>query len=190
MASNPDWENPNKNVSDSTIHKRVFDYDNDAYRVNVIEPIELEVSDIEIGKVEIKDSDSDTTLNVVDVGGSNAILSRDVIDQIKTSVNIFSSALVSPSALVTLASYTVSANTIFTFTGGIVGGDEAGEFHFEVDGNDIALVRNSGSQRTITLHFPESQQVGAGSLINIKVKNIGNKSKQFESTLSGFIIPN
>lgn len=189
MASNPDWENPNKQVSDSSVHKRVFDYDNDAYRVNVVEPIELKVADIQIGAVEIKDGESDTRASVVSVGANNALIVRNLTEQTKTSVNAFGSALITPGATITLATYTVSVGMSFTFTGGIVGGDEAGEFHFEVGGSDIALVRNSGSQRTIVIKFPEPQVIGASTIINIKAKNIGNKTKPFESTLSGYILP-
>ena len=186
---NPDWQDPNRNVSDSSIHKRVFDYDNDAYRVNVVEPIELEVGDIQIGAVEIKDSITDERANVVSIGDKNGIITQNLIEQTKTSVNSFGSAIVSPGLTVTLATYTIASDKAFTFIGGIVGGDESGEFHFEVGGSDIALVRNSGSQRSIIVNFPESQKVGASTVINIKVKNLGNKTKQFEATLSGYLLP-
>lgn len=187
--SNPDWQDPNRNVSGGQITQRTFDYDNDAVRVNVVEPIELKVEDIQIGAVEIKDDTTDTRANVLVVGGTNAIITRDVIQQTKTSVNSFGSAIITPSATVTLATFTVATGTSFTFVGGMVGGDEVGEFHFEVAGSDIGLFRNSGANRTAIVKFPEPQTVGAGTLINIKATNIGHKSKQFEATVSGYSIP-
>lgn len=189
MASNPDWQDPNRNVSDSTINKRTFDFDNDAIRVNVVEPIELKVEDIQIGAVEIKDGETDTRASVITQGTTNALVVRTLVEQVKTTVNSFGSAIVNPGITLTLASYTITAGNSFTFQGGIVGGNGSGEFHFEVDGNDIALVRNSGAQPTIKIKFPEPQKISTPVVVNIKVKNIGHTSQPFEATLSGYNVP-
>jgi len=189
MASNPDWQDPNRRVSDSTVHKRVFDFDNDAYRVHVVEPVPLEAGDIQIGAVELKDGDTDTRVDVEEVGNNNAVLVENARQFQKTSINNFGSALISPATTLELVSFTVPSSTSFEFIGGIVGGDEYGEFIFEVGGTTIALARNSGSNRTIMMRFLESQSVGAGTTVKIKATNIGHRTKQFEATLSGYTLP-
>ena len=186
--SNPDWPDPNRNTSTSQISQRVFDDDDDLIRVSVIKPIPLEVSDIQIGAVEIKDGDSDTRADVAEVGGNNGLVVQNAIDQAKSKVNIFGSTTVSPGVTVTLATYTVPVGKAFTFTGGIVGGTANGEFHFEIAGSDIAVYRNSGSNPSCQLRFVEPPTATAGSIINIKVKNCDNKTRIFESTLSGYTL--
>ena len=150
--ANPQFPDPNKDISDHEIRKRYFDSTKDAVRVDVIDgDITINVGDIEIGAVEIKDHDSETRVDVEECHDYNALLVKDCMEFQKAKVNVFGSSSVSPSATVTLATYTVPAGKRFFFTGGIVGGDGTGEFEFEVGGSNVALVRNSGSNRTIQI---------------------------------------
>ncbi len=190
MTSNPDWQDPNRDVSPSQIIQRTFDNPDDAWRVNVVAgSISIDPGEINIGAVELKDQNSDNRVDVEIIGSFNAVITRDAIDFQKTKVNVFGSALVTPGSTLTLVSYVVPVSSVFTFSGGIVGGDESGEFTFEIAASTIALVRNSGSNRTIMLRFLEPPSAGAATLLQIKVKNIGIKPKQFEATLSGYTMP-
>lgn len=148
----------------------------------------LTVSDIEIGAVELKDANSETRVNVVAVGSQNAVLIKDVSEYQKQKINNFGSSNVGPGATATLATYTVPTNKQFTYTGGIVGGTAEGEFTFDINTITLALVRNSGSNPTIQVQFLEPPDASAGSIIDLKVTNNSNKTRSFESTLSGYII--
>jgi len=106
----------------------------------------------------------------------------------ETKVVIYGSSVVGTGATVTLATYTVPAGKRFIFKGGIIGGSEAGEFTFEINSNTYALVRNSGSIRTIVATFPVPPEASAAAIVDINVKNIGNKTRQFEATLNGYTI--
>jgi len=146
------------------------------------------VEDIEIGAIEIKDASTNDRTNVINVGTKNALLVKDITDQQKQKINNFGSANVAPSATVTLATYTVPGGKRFIFTGGIVGGNEIGEFYFMIDVNTIALIRNSGSNPTIVAKLVEQPEASAGSTIDIKVINISNKTRSYEATLNGYLI--
>jgi len=188
MASNPFWQDPNRNTSPSQITQRVFEPDDDLIRVSVVKPIELTVGDIQIGAVEIKDGDTDTRADVETIGAYGALMVYDPIEFQKAKVNIFGSAIVTPGNILNLAQFVVPAGKTFTFSGGIVGGEQEGEFYFDIGGATVALARNSGSNRTIQLRFLEPPTAGAAQIINLKVKNIANKTKQYEATLSGYTI--
>jgi hypothetical protein len=127
-------------------------------------------------------------ISIQTIGDFNAILSVDVVEFQKSKINVFGSSIIVPSNTLTIASYTVPVGKTFTFSGGIIGGDESGEFYFEIDNNVIALARNSGSNRTIFFKFLEAPTAGSGSVINIRAKNIGHRTKQYEATLSGYTI--
>jgi len=190
MASNPDWREPNVNTSPSQIAQRVFEQADDLIRVSVVKGnISIDPGDIQIGAVEIKDGNTDTRATVVACDpNNNALLVKSCVDEVKTKINIFGSTTVAPGSTVTLASYTVAASKAFTFSGGIVGGAAQGEFHFEIAGSDVALYRNSGSNPSVQIRFLEPPTAGAATVINIKVRNLDNKTRSFEATLSGYTV--
>lgn len=143
---------------------------------------------ISVGAVKIEDGNSGTLADVeLTAGGLNGLV---VIPQepARTKVNNFGSAVVAPGATLQLVSYTVPVGMTFTFAGGIIGGTATGEFTFIIGGTTIALIRNSGSNKTIISAFPEMPDAGAGTLVEIKVKNVDNKARTFEATLSGHSI--
>jgi len=148
----------------------------------------IESATFDIGNVKIEDGNSHRLADVEAVGTSNAIVVQDATSLQKAKINNFGSTIVAVGNTLTLATYTVPSGKTFVFVGGIVGGDEAGEFTFNFGLATIALVRNSGSNRTIVIHFPESPEASATTVVTIKAKNVGNKDKQFEALLSGYVI--
>jgi hypothetical protein len=106
----------------------------------------------------------------------------------KQKINNFGSSVLAPSAILTIATYTVPALKRFIFAGGTVGGSKAGEFQFIINSGTQCLVRNSGSSRTVQLVFLEPPEASAGSVIEIKAKNIDNTAGSFEALLSGHIV--
>lgn len=156
---------------------------------SVANPLPVQMSsDIEIGAVEIKDSNTDTRVDVEPVGPYNAILTKDITEFQKQKINNFGTATVAPSATITLATYTVPVGKRFIYSGGIVGGTEVGEFYFDINANTQALVRNSGSNPTIQVRFIEAPEASGGSTVDLKVKNISNKTRTYEANLSGYIV--
>jgi hypothetical protein len=105
-----------------------------------------------------------------------------------TSINLFSSTVVAAGNTITLVSYTVPATKSFKFTGGIVGGGEQALFTFDIGGNTIAQIRNSGSNPTIRAELLEKPTASAGTVVSIIVENLSPKSRTFEATLSGVLI--
>ena len=115
---------------------------------------ELEVSDIQIGAVEIKDGNSDLRADVeISALGKNGLVVIPT-EIAKQSINNFGNAVLAPDASLTLASYTVPVGKRFIFKGGVVGGSGPGAFSFRIASSTQCLVRNSGSNRTIQLNFP------------------------------------
>lgn len=143
--------------------------------------------DFQIGAVELKDRDSNTRADIETIGNYNGLLVKDVTEFQKQKLNNFGSASVSPGATITLATYNVPAGKRFVYSGGIVGGTEQGEFTFDINLVTQALIRNSGSNPTIQVKFIEPPEASAGAVIELKVKNISNKTRSFEATLSGFL---
>ena len=148
----------------------------------------LTVGDIEIGAVEIKDGDSNLRADVeAGVSGKNGIVV--IIDEkTRSIVSVFGSAVISPSATSTLATFTVPSGKRFIFSGGIVGGGESAEFSFIVASATVCLVRNSGSNRTIVVLFPTAPEASASAVIDLKAKNVSLKTKTFEATISGYTV--
>ncbi len=102
-----------------------------------------------------------------------------------SKVILYGDAMIAPTASAVLATYTVPAGKRFYFKGGLVGGDEYGEFSFEISAGRIGLWRNSGSARSALINFPELPEASASAVIEIVATNNGNKTKQFEATLYG-----
>lgn len=189
MPANPDYPEPNKNVSLPGVIHRCFDNDDDCWRVNVVAgSISIDPGEINIGAVEIKDHNTDTRLDVEVVGDYNAILVSDAIEYQKAKVNMWGSTSITPSSTVTLVTYTVPSGKIFTLTQAIIGGRNCGEFEIEVGGSNIALIRNSGAHPTSIVKFEEPPEASAGTVINIKAKNIGHVTRPFEATMAGYTI--
>lgn len=187
--ANPHWPDPNRNISLPQVIHRCFNSTDDLWRVDVVQGnISIDPGDIQIGAVEIKDHDSTVRLDVEPVHDFNAILVVDAFQFQKTKINTFGSTSVTPGSTVTLATFTVPAGKVFHFTQATVGGRDAGEFELEVGGSTVAFVRNSGSTQTLDHKFAEPPESSAGTIINIKVTNIGHVTKTFEATLSGFTI--
>lgn len=146
--------------------------------------VNLNVGDIEIGAVEIKDHNSDTRLDVVEVEtNQHAMLIREARG---SNVAVFGSDIISPSATLDVASRTVPTGKRFIWKGGVIGGDEAGEFIFKVNGSVKHFWRNAGANRSKDLIFPHQLEANAGDTITVSVKNVGNKIRQFEASISGF----
>ena len=192
MSPNPNsfYPEPTRDISPSQIKQRTFNPDFDAIRTFIVGgELIFDIGDVKIGAVEIEDRNSGTRLDVEVVRDFQAAIVRDAVEFQKTKVNNFGSAMVSPSINSTLVTYTVPSGATFTFTGAIVGGDEIGEFTMEIGGNVVTLVRNSGSNRTIQLRFVEPPDAGESTEIAIRVTNTSDRTRQFEATLSGFILP-
>jgi len=204
-------------ISRDTIMKRVFDPGKDKLRVDLDSDIQIGAveikdhnsdlradvltrddginalavdirGDIQIGAVELKDGNTDTRVDVENVGSYNAVMAMDVVNYQKQKINIFGSSLVAPGVTVTLATYTVPVGKTFTYSGGIVGGKSMGSFEFVINSITNALVRNSGSNPTIQVKFIEPPEASGNSIIDLRVTNDGDLARQFEATLSGFII--
>lgn len=127
-------------------------------------------------------------LNSTNVNATYALLVHDSIEYNKEKVNVYNSQSIATGATITVSTYTVPVGKKFVFTGATIGGDESGEFLLEVNGSDVALIRNSGSMRTINHKFVEPPEANAGQIVNIKVKNIGRRTTQYETSLCGYII--
>jgi len=121
-----------------------------------------------------------------DINGNLIVVS---VDTYRSKVIIYGDEVLAPNGTITLASYTVPSGKRFYFKGGLVGGDEAGEFSFEITSGRIGLWRNSGASRSALVNFPEMPEASAGAVIEIRVKNIGIKNKQFEATIYGYTLP-
>lgn len=167
------------------ILQRVFDETKDRIRVDA----ELEVSDIEIGAVEIKDGASDTRVTVITTNNVNSLAVTLYPNPSKAKVTNFGSSSVASGATITLATYTVPASKRFYFMGGMIGGNESGEFTFEINSVVVGLYRNSGSNRSAVVTLLNEPEASSTAVIDIRVKNIGDKTRTFEATLMGYTLP-
>jgi hypothetical protein len=141
-----------------------------------------------MGVVIIRDSVSDIQANVIRKDNKNALLVYDIKDETKQAVNIFHDEIISPDSTLTLSEYTVPTDKHFVLQGAMVGGNQPGIFYFKVDSDTIAIARNSGSERTVVFSFPQPFIINTGKRIYIEVKNIGNITETFETTLSGYVV--
>ena len=157
-----------------------------AMDVNVVGGISVDFSpgDIQIGAVEIKDHDSNTRLDVVEIQtGQHAMLTREARG---SNISVFGSDIISPSVTLDVATRTVPVGQRFIWKGGIIGGNDAGEFIFKVNGSVKHFWRNAGANRSKDLIFPHQLEANAGDTVTVSVKNVGNKIRQFEASISGF----
>jgi hypothetical protein len=106
--------------------------------------------------------------------------------EVHSKVVIYGDQMVGAGATMVLATYTVPASKRFFYKGGLVGGGEEGQFSFEISTARIGLWRNSGSAKSAVITFPEFPEASTGAIITISVKNISNKTRQFEATLYGY----
>jgi len=148
----------------------------------------ISVGSIEIGAVEIKDSNTGTTVDVETVYDFNAMMVYDAIEFQKVIINDYSESLISQGSTVTLNSYTVPTGKVFFLTGGIVGGSGPAIFEYIINGNTIIKVRNSGSDRTKRVIFDEKFEVSAGGVIEVKATNEYRLQRQYESLMMGYIL--
>jgi len=152
----------------------------------------VDVGDIHIGAVEIKDHDTDTRVSVEECGVYNAMMTKDCLDAQSNTVNVYGEANIPYDTEITLATFNVPVGRKFKFTGMIVGGDADGEFFAKVDGSIVAKVRNSSAVRTITAKFWNEPSSNAGGQVTITCKNVSwvkRNTKEFEATLNGYTIP-
>lgn len=103
-------------------------------------------------------------------------------------INVFGENLIAADNTLSLVNYTVPPGKKFIFKGGIIGGEESGEFLFQINNGTVSLARNSGSNRTMTINFIEGMECVEGDIVSILAKNKGDKQRQFESTLFGHLI--
>jgi len=142
---------------------------------------------ITIGAVSIEDPDTGLTVDIRTVGDLNALIVYDADELQKTRISEYGSSIISASGTDIPASYTVPSGKNFFWTGVIVGGEEAGEFQCRIDSTDKALIRNAGADRTKTLKFPEALLLSESETADIRITNIGHKTKSFEVTIMGYI---
>lgn len=102
-----------------------------------------------------------------------------------TPIDRYGTSMVASSATATLSTYTVPVAGTFDFNGAIINGDEYGYFEFQVNGVTRVGWRNSGSERSSIVNFPNKIVTIAGDVIDIKVTNNGNKTKDFDGTIFG-----
>ena len=198
MPLNPQFISPNipasadnKDISRQQILQRVFDRESDSWRITLVDGsnITIDISDVQIGAVEIKDETTDDRVNVVACKSKNALLVQDCLSAQKiASVNLFVQSNVGAGLTATLSSFTVPVGEEFFFFLAKVGGNGSGKFSLEIGAVVKDFARNSGSQRTVRMGEGETIVATAGQVVNIKVTNIHNQTKQFESRLSGFTI--
>lgn len=146
----------------------------------------IEVGDIQIGAVELKDHDSSTRSDIEVERDYNALLVRDAIEYQKVRLTPFNSDSVGSGATLTLVSHTVGVGKDFEWTGVLVGGNASGLFTLFVNGSQVGSVRNSGSERTKPVRFPELFEATDGDVIEIKVTNLSHKTETFEATMFAF----
>ena len=187
MASNPDWQDPNREVSPSQISQRVFNNGDDAIRVDVVTPLPLEAT-IDLAEVVIKDPDTDQKANVIT--GQHGLSGLVVItEQIpRSKVTVFGQTVIAPGATVLVATYTVPALKKFFWRGVVVGGGQEGEFDLQISTATQFFIRNSGSIRTVILTFPEDPEASAAATIDVYITNIGDLAKSFEATICGYTV--
>jgi len=148
----------------------------------------LSVSSITIGGVYIYDYNSGLGADVIpnDAGQNGLVVV--CTSPAKSKVTIYGSGMIAPSGTLTLATYAVPALKRFVWTGAMVGSAAVGEFDLKIGAAVIAKVRNSGSNRTITVKFPEEPEASAGSTVEVVGENIGDLARSFETTIFGYTV--
>jgi hypothetical protein len=156
-------------------------------------PVEakLEVGDITIGAVEIKDGSSEVRATVIQQNGDTALLVKDINEYEKNTVNIYGDTSVAWDDETTLAVYPVPAGRTLKFGGVIVGGCADGLFTVTMNSIKVFTLRNSAASRTLIVFLKNDLTVNAGGEIRILVKNVGSdhQTKIFEGTINGYTIP-
>ena len=148
----------------------------------------LTVSEITIGGVYLYDYNSGLGADVIPTAGGYNGLVVVTTEQPKGKVTIYGSSMIAPNSTLTLATYTVPSLKRFVYSGAIIGSASAGEFDLKVGAATVAKVRNSGSNRTIIVKFPEEPEASAGTTIEIVGENIGDLARMFEATIFGYTI--
>ena len=175
--------------------KRVLAVSKDGMPIDENNPLPVEASidvgDIHIGAVEIKDKDSDIRATVIQRLTDTALIVQDLSEYQKNTVNIYGEATVPWDTEITLCTYTVPTSKTFNFSGIIIGGNADGEFFAKIGGTPIAKIRNTAAARTISAIFWNNPKVNAGGNVTITAKNISirKNTREFEATLNGFILP-
>ncbi|MHA1329928.1 MAG: hypothetical protein ACTSR2_02515 [Candidatus Hodarchaeales archaeon] len=191
---NPNYPDDNQHLTDMSMKRREHNKDAYAKRVFVVNPVPLEVGDIQIGAVEIKDGDTDLRADVENQGSLNALVVENATELRKSTVNTYGDAIISFCSSSTLVSYPVPLTKTFKFSGFIVGGQADGEFIIKVNGGIVCKVRNSRASRTLFIWFKNEIQVSAGGTVEIEATNVDNgipppfSSKSFEGTINGYTL--
>lgn len=142
---------------------------------------------ITLGAVSIEDPDTGLTVDIRTIGDLNAFIVQDVNEAQKVRITEYGSSLISSSGIDITVDYTVPSGKVFLWVGVIVGGAESGEFECRVNGATKSLIRNAGADRTKSVTFPEEILLSESDIAEIRVTNIGNKTRSFETTIMGYI---
>lgn len=143
---------------------------------------DLEVSDIQIGAVELKDGSSNQRATVTSEGALKV-----TFDGASSSIasDLFGKQMITASDFATLVTKTIATGKIFDFSGVILNGDEYGYFEIKVNGDVRVSWRNSGSKRSSTIPFPSKIETIAGDIITIIATNNGTETRSFEASIFG-----
>jgi hypothetical protein len=145
---------------------------------------DLEVSDIQIGAVEIKDATTNQRA-IVDANGRLLVSAETIV--LTNPFDKFGTSMVAASASAVIVTHTVPVSEEFNFTGATLTGDEYGYFEFQINGITRASWRTSGSSRSAAISFPSPFKAVAGDVVDIKVTNEGNKTRSFDATIFGTV---
>ncbi len=163
---------------------------NESGQVSSVNPLPVDatinVGTVSIGNVGIKDGNSGIIADVENIGSYNALLVKEINDYQKTPYHVYSSSSIAAGATLTVSSYTVSTANQFVWKGVLLSADELCEFYVTIDGTRKGVWRNSGSERGKQLIFAEAIIVTAGALVEVKAKNLSNKTKTFHATIQGY----
>lgn len=186
-------------VAPTTQFQLVYDRDGKCWRTCLIHnnapvsdanplPViaELEVSDIQIGAVEIKDHDTGLRLDVETVYDFHAAMVYDAVEYQKARTNLFGEDTVAKEDTSTLVTRTVAASKKYIVTAMLIGGDGAGIFRLKVDGSTEVKARNSGATRSPLIKFEEHYEASATQTILVEVESVESKTHDYEVTLFGY----
>jgi hypothetical protein len=143
---------------------------------------------ISLGAVKIADASGSPVANVVPTSGGQNGLVVVTAEVPKSKVTVYGTGMIAPSTTLTLATYTVPSLKRFVYGGAMVGGASSAEFDLRVGMATIAKVRNSGSNRTIVVKFPEEPEASAGTTVEIVAENLSDLARTFEATIFGHTV--
>jgi len=132
---------------------------------------------------EIQDPTTGLRANVIEESGQNALVVSDSTNATKTEDNRFGESLIGAGATDTVVTITVIAGKNQYITGMLVGGNGPAEFKLYINSVEKARIRNSGSNRTVPLKFPETFDTSASDIIEVKATNINERAWTYECTL-------